>query len=87
MGKSPWISPHAPENSNSLKANEPVGAIAYSDEVIEVEIGQIPGIPHTWDELSECLKEGEEEYERCDVGFRFELGCQFMGKMKVYLLI
>ena len=64
MGKSPWISPHAPENSNSLKANEPVGAIAYSDEVIEVEIGQIPGIPHTWDELSECLKEGEEEYER-----------------------
>ena len=34
------------------------------DEAIEVEIGQIPGIPHTWDELSECLKEGEEEYER-----------------------
>lgn len=52
------------ESSNSFKANEPVGAIAYSEEAIEVEIGQISGLPHTWDELSECLKEGEEEYER-----------------------
>lgn len=24
----------------------------------------IPGLPQTWDELMDCIKEGEEEFER-----------------------
>ena len=47
-----------------MMANEPVGAVAYADEVMVNDFRPIPGLPETWRELQECLKEGEKEIER-----------------------
>lgn len=52
------------EDGSSMTASEPVGAVAYADEAVETKYHQIPGLPETWDELLDCLKEGEEAYER-----------------------
>ncbi|MBQ7427462.1 MAG: hypothetical protein IJQ60_12760 [Prevotella sp.] len=52
------------ENGSTLTANESVGALSYTEECIDVEPEMIPGLPQSWNELQECLKEGEEEYER-----------------------
>ena len=47
-----------------LTAKEPVGTSAYAIDVSEVDSNQRSGLPTTWDELSDCLKGREEEYER-----------------------
>ena len=52
------------EDGSCLTAAEPVEAVAYSEPYTRVEPHHIPGLPETWDELLECLKEGEEEIER-----------------------
>ena len=52
------------EDGSCLTANEPVGAIAYSEACVEPEIYDIPGLPKSWDELMDCVAEGEEEFER-----------------------
>lgn len=51
------------EDGSCLTANEPVGAIAYSEAYVEPEICDIPGLPKSWDELMDCIAEGEEEFE------------------------
>ena len=48
----------------SMIASEPVGAVAFAEEAVETKYLHIPGLPETWDELLDCLKEGEEAYER-----------------------
>ena len=53
------------ENGSCLTADEPVGAIAaYPEVCVEPEIYDIPGLPKSWDELMDCITEGEEEFER-----------------------
>ncbi len=52
------------EDGSSLSAQESV-ALAYDDsESVEIDFSKISSIPQTWDELLECLKEGEEEIQR-----------------------
>ena len=52
------------EDGNILTANEPMGAIAYADDVLTEDYRPIPGLPQTWGELQDCLEEGEKEIER-----------------------
>ena len=52
------------EDGSVMMANEPVGAVAYADEIMVNDFRPIPGLPETWSELQECLKEGEKEIER-----------------------
>ena len=52
------------EDGSVMTANEPIGAVAYADETTKVDFRPIPGIPQTWNELLECLEEGEKEIER-----------------------
>lgn len=52
------------EDGSVMTANEPIGAVAYADEATKVDFRPIPGLPQTWDELLECLEEGEKEIER-----------------------
>lgn len=52
------------EDGSCLTAAEPAGATAYAEPYTHAEAPHIPGLPETWDELLECLKEGEEEIER-----------------------
>ena len=39
------------EDGNMLTANEPMGAVAYADEVLTEDYRPIPGLPQTWGEL------------------------------------
>ena len=52
------------EDGSSMMASEPVETMAYAEEAVETAPHNIPGLPETWDELLDCLKEGEEAYER-----------------------
>ena len=52
------------EDGSSLTACEPAVALAYAEPSAPTEHPHIPGIPETWDELLDCLREGEEELER-----------------------
>lgn len=52
------------EDGSSMMASEPVGSVAFAEEAVETKYLHIPGLPETWDELLDCLKEGEEAYER-----------------------
>ena len=52
------------EDGSVMMASEPVGAVAYADEVMVNDSRPIPGLPQTWSDLQECLKEGEKEIER-----------------------
>ena len=48
------------EDGSSMMASEPVGAVAFAEEAVETKYLHIPELPETWDELLDCLKEGEE---------------------------
>ena len=49
------------EDGSCLSAQEPIAdAVAYAEET-EVSI---PGLLQSWDELLECITEGEQELER-----------------------
>ena len=50
------------EDNSTLKAKDAVG-VAYAETAEEVKQDGIPGLPQTWDELMECIAEGEEEYD------------------------
>ena len=52
------------EDGSCLTAAEPAEAVAYTEPYTYTKTRHIPGLPETWDELMECLKEGEEEIER-----------------------
>lgn len=54
------------ENGSSLTAQEPSVAYAYADNCQVESPAEIPGLPRSWDELVECVTEGEEELERGD---------------------
>ena len=55
--------PQMEEEDNSiLNAKDAVG-VDYADTTEEVKQDGIPGLPQTWDELMECIAEGEEEYD------------------------
>lgn len=59
--------PHSPieESSDSMMVQEPIAsATAFADTIEEDAPLDIPGLPQTWDELMDCVKEGEEEFER-----------------------
>jgi hypothetical protein len=59
--------PHSPieESSDSMMVQEPIAsAAAYADTIEDDASLEIPGLPQTWDELMDCIKEGEEEFER-----------------------
>ncbi len=51
------------EDGSCMTAAEPAEAVAYAEPFAHVEPRHIPGLPENWDELLECLKEGEEEIE------------------------
>ena len=54
--------PRVEEEDNScLTASEPAVAMAYAEQHTHPHI---PGLPETWDELLDGLKEGEKEVER-----------------------
>ena len=52
------------EDGSTMNTNEPSGALAYAESHDYVETESIPGLPESWDDLLDCLKEGEEELER-----------------------
>lgn len=53
------------EDGSCLTAQEPVaGAYAYAETWQENSPASIPGLPQSWDELLECIAEGEEEFKR-----------------------
>ena len=52
------------ENGSCLTANEHVGVVAYSETSVEPETLDIPGLPKSWEDLMDCISEGEEEFER-----------------------
>jgi len=52
------------EDCSCLTAHEPAVGTAYTEQNLHEEPRHIPGLPESWDELLECLKEGEEEIER-----------------------
>lgn len=55
--------PQAEEENNSvLKAKDAIG-VAYANTAEEVKPDCIPGLPQTWEELMDCITEGEEAYE------------------------
>ncbi len=57
--------PTEEEDGSSLTAQEPVvRAVDYANDYDHSDIPHIPGLPATWDELLECLKEGEEEIDQ-----------------------
>ena len=51
-------------SGSCLTAQEPVVGTAYTEQNLHEEPRHIPGLPESWDELLDCLKEGEEEIER-----------------------
>jgi len=56
------------EDENSPVASEPVGYIATSAApMISVDNPTIPGLPETWNELIDDLKQGEAEFEHGEV--------------------
>lgn len=58
---------HSPieESFDSMMVQEPIAsAAAYADTIEDDASLEIPGLPQTWDELMDCIKEGEEEFER-----------------------
>ena len=71
------------EDGNCLTAQEPSVALAYADEAVEVKQRPIPGLPQSWNELTECLKEGEEAYERGE-GILWEDAVQYMRLHRSY---
>lgn len=71
------------EDGSCLTAQEPVAALAYADEAVEVKQRPIPGLPQSWNELTECLKEGEEAYERGE-GILWEEAVQYMRLHRSY---
>lgn len=50
------------EDGSILKANDASEAVAYAYDCTESK--NIPGLPENWDDLLDCLKEGEDELER-----------------------
>ena len=53
------------ESFDSMMVQEPIAsATAFADTIEEDAPLDIPGLPKTWDELMDCIKEGEEEFER-----------------------
>ena len=53
------------EDGSCLTAEEPVCASAYNETFTQqTDSLKVPGLPETWDDLLDCLKEGEEELER-----------------------
>jgi hypothetical protein len=52
------------EDSSCMKASESAPALAYAEPYTPTEPPHIPGLPETWEELLDGLKEGEEEVER-----------------------
>ena len=52
------------EDGSTLSAQEPLGAVAFTESYAPAEQQTIPGLPESWDELLDCLREGEEELER-----------------------
>lgn len=52
------------EDGSCLTAQEPAVGTAYADQHLHADPRHIPGLPESWDELLECLKQGEEEIER-----------------------
>jgi hypothetical protein len=52
------------EDSSTLTANESASAVAYAEVYDYAESASIPGLPESWDDLLDCLKEGEEELEK-----------------------
>jgi hypothetical protein len=52
------------EDGSCLTAQEPAVGTAYTEHNLHAEPHHIPGLPESWDELLDCLKEGEEEIER-----------------------
>lgn len=58
---------HSPieESFDSMMVQEPIAsAAAYADTIEDDASLEIPGLPQTWDVLMDCIKEGEEEFER-----------------------
>ena len=51
-------------SGSCLTAQEPAVGTAYREQNLHAEPRHIPGLPESWDELLDCLKEGEEEMER-----------------------
>jgi hypothetical protein len=59
--------PHSPieESSDSMMVQEPIAsATAFADTIEDDVPLEIPGLHQTWDELMDCIKEGEEEFKR-----------------------
>ena len=54
------------ENNSTLKAKE-VLDVAYVDTIEEVKQDRVPGLPQTWEDLVDCIAEGEEAYERGEI--------------------
>ena len=52
------------EDSGTQTMNEPAIAAVYAKPYTPVEHRPISGLPKNWDELLDCIKEGEEELER-----------------------
>lgn len=51
------------ENNSVLKAKDAIG-VAYANTAEEVKSDCIPGLPRTWEELMDCIAEGEDAYDR-----------------------
>lgn len=71
------------EDGSCLSVQESSAALAYADEAVEVKQRPIPDLPQTWNELTECLKESEETYERGE-GVLWEDAVQFMRLQRSY---
>lgn len=52
------------EDGSTQKANEAPCTPAYADAYDSAVIDCVPGLPETWEEFLDSLKEGEEELER-----------------------
>lgn len=53
------------EDGSCLTSGESMAGVAgYIRDIEHKKAFCIPGLPQTWDELLECLREGEEEEER-----------------------
>lgn len=62
------------EDGSCLSAQEPTAGVAYAEDAVAV-MKHIPGLPESWDELVECLKDGEQELERGE-GIPWEVATQ-----------
>lgn len=53
------------EDGSCQSAKDPaITAYSFADTCHAGTPAEIPGLPHSWDELVECVAEGEEEFER-----------------------